>query len=424
MVTMNVAGDILEDAVIHVKDGKIESIGVGMLPPPGAKIVDASRCLVTPGFVNLHTHSPMSLLRGVADDLPLERWLKDAIFPLERAFASPEFAYWGTLLAAVEMIRTGTTTFSDMYFFEDQVAKAADESGLRAICGQTLVEISDVDHSTDGMFEKLDAFLETISAYKRVLPAVAPHSIYGVSAATWGKIIDYAASKKLRVHTHISEVQSEVEDCLKRHKKSPVEYFESIGLFSRCRTIAAHMVVLSPRDIQIAGRYKLGIAHNIDSNLKLGTKISPIVELRDAGARVGLGTDGAASNNNLDLLQELDTVAKLQSFRLGPGSLPTHEAFRLITIEGAEALGLEDQIGSLEPGKRADVVAVDINQVHAVPLYDAYSHLVYSASGRDVKHSIVDGRVLMENYKVLSLDEPGILKEARRWGEKIARNRF
>ncbi len=420
---MNVAGDILEDGVIHVKDGKIEAVGVGMVPPRFAKVVDARQCLVTPGFVNMHTHSPMALLRGVADDLPLERWLRDAIFPLEQAFASPEFAYWGALLAAVEMIRSGTTTFNDMYFFQDQVAKASDESGLRAICGQTLVEISDVDHSMDRLFEKMDVFLESISGYKRVLPAVAPHSVYGVSAATWGKIIDYASVKKIRVHTHISEVQSEVDECLKLNKKSPVEYFDSIGLFARCRTIAAHMAILSQRDIQIAGRYKLGIAHNIDSNLKLGTKLSPIVELRDAGARVGLGTDGVASNNNLDLLQELDTAAKIQSFRLGPGALPAHEAFRLITIEGAEALGLEEEIGSLEPGKKADLVAVDVNLAHAVPLYDAYSHLVYSASGRDVKHSVVDGKVLMEDYKVLSLDEAAILKEARRWGEKIARNR-
>jgi 5-methylthioadenosine/S-adenosylhomocysteine deaminase len=371
----------------------------------------------------LHTHSPMSLLRGVADDLPLERWLRDAIFPIEQAFAGPEFAYWGTLLSCVEMIRTGTTTFNDMYFFQDQVAKASDESGLRAICGQTLVEISDVDKSKDRLFEKLDAFLDSLTPYKRVLPAVAPHSVYGVQASTWEKIIDYAAEKKLRVHTHISEVQSEVEECMKLHKKSPVEFFESVGLYSRCHTIAAHMVILSQRDIQIAGRHKLGIAHNIDSNMKLGTKISPVVELRDAGAKVGLGTDGAASNNNLDLLQEVDFAAKCQSFRLGPGALPAHEAFRLLTIEGAEALGMERSIGSLEPGKQADIVAVDVSHVHAVPLYDAYSHLVYSASGRDVKHSVVAGSVLMEDYKVKSLDEAAILKEARRWGEKIARNR-
>jgi 5-methylthioadenosine/S-adenosylhomocysteine deaminase len=424
VVTMNAAGDILEDGFVHVKDGRIEGVGVGGKPPKGARLVDGKDCLITPGLVNLHTHSPMTLLRGVADDLPLERWLRDAIWPLEQKFAGEEFAYWGTKLAALEMIRSGTTTFNDMYFFEDQVARAADESGLRAVCGFTLVELSDVDNSSDRLFEKLDAFQETVAKYARVTPAVAPHSVYGVRPSTWEKIVEYAAQKKLRVHVHVCEVQSEVDDCVKAHKKTPVEFFDAIGLFSQCRTIAAHMVILSQKDIHIAGRHRLGVAHNIESNLKLATKISPVVELRDAGARVGLGTDGAASNNNLDLLQEVDTAAKLQSFRLGPGALPAHEAFRLLTIEGAEALGLDGEIGSLEPGKKADLIAVDTSLVHATPFYDAYSHLVYSAGGRDVKHSVVDGKLLMEDYKVLSLDEPAILKEARRWGDKIARNRF
>jgi 5-methylthioadenosine/S-adenosylhomocysteine deaminase len=419
-LTMDSKGTVLENALIEIENEQIISIKSQKKAskPEGAKAIDCRGCLVCPGFVNGHTHTGMTLLRGIADDLPLQRWLTEVIFPLEKRWGKPDFVYLGTLLACAEMIRSGTTFFNDMYYFEEFAAKAVDESGMRAICGQTIIDISGVEKASD-IVEKFDAFLEAVSGYSRVIPAIAPHSIYGVSDKVWPEVISFASRHKIPIHIHLAEEQGEVDDCLKRYKKTPTEMFDRYGLWDYQPVIAAHAVVLTENDIQILGKHKVGIAHNPESNLKLGTKIAPVVELRKAGANVCLGTDSVASNNNLDLLQEADTAAKLQIFRKGIGELTAYDAVRMLTIEGAAAFGLADKTGSLEVGKWADVIAVSVEAPHAQPLYNPYSHLVYSAGGADVKHSVVGGKVLMENRILKTLDLDSILKEAKRWGKKI-----
>ncbi len=411
---------IIEDAAVGITGGKITYVGkrLAASPAPGDRKLDSTGCLVLPGLVNGHAHTGMSLLRGIADDLPLESWLREHIFPLERKWVSPEFTYWGTLLASAEMIRSGTTSFNDMYFFQDSSARASTEAGLRMVAGQTLVEESDVDKTGVDPIKNFERFLEAVAEYPLVTPRIAPHAVYSVSMATWKKIISFCRSSKLGVHTHLSEVQSEVTACKKQYGKSPVEVFEDLGLWE-LPTLAAHSVCLSEKDIEILGRYKVGVSYNPESNLKLGTLVAPVVELRKAGAAVALGTDGTASNNNLDLLAEADFAAKLQSFKYGPGALRSEEIVQMLTGEGAKAIGLGDSVGHLEVGKAADVIAVEVLAPHAVPLYNAYSHLVYSASGRDVRHTVANGQVLMENRNLQTLDEQEILREAASWARRI-----
>jgi len=419
-LTMNGTEDVIEDSVIRVKDGNITSIKSQRqaVAEPGEKALDAKGCLVLPGFINGHTHAAMTLLRGAAENLPLERWLSERIFPLEQKWGNQDFVYLGTLLSAVEMIRSGTTTFNDMYYFEDFAAKAAHEAGLRAICGETLLESPHLSQGITFATEQYDQFLEKLGKYPLVMPSIAPHAIYDVARKTWEKLIQYAADRKIRIQLHLSEVQSEVDECLRLFGKTPPQYLDELGLWSH-QVTAAHATCVTAEDIALLGKRGVGIFHNPESNLKLGTRLCPVVELIEAGAHVGLGTDSAASNNNLDLFQEIDFAAKLQSFRKGPGALRAKAAVKMLTIEGARALQLDDKIGSLEEGKAADIIAVDIRNSHSVPLYDPYVHLVYSASASDVKHSIVNGRVLMQNHVLTELDEAAVLKEATLWGQKI-----
>lgn len=418
-LTMDAKHRVVKDVKIHIQDGIIASIGSRLAIPRGARVVDTKGCLVLPGLVNTHTHAPMSVFRGIADDLPLKRWLMNHIFPLEHRWMSPALVHFGTLLSCVEMIRTGTTTFNDMYYFEEAVAKASDEAGMRVVCGQTLMEKKHVDYSAAEALERLDEFVDAVLKFPRATPSLAPHAIYSVSKESWEKAIAYSQDRGVRIHTHCSEVMGEVDACLKRFRCTPVQFFDRLDLWS-CDVTAAHVVCVTDQDIKILGRHRTGIAHNIESNLKIGTRLSPVVELRAAGARVGLGTDSVASNNNLDLFQEADTAAKLQCYRRGPGALKARDVVRMLTIEGAKAIGLGSRIGSIEPGKEADIIAVDVNQGHLVPSYDPYSLLVYSATGRDVKHCMVAGRLLMEDYCLATLDERAIIKEALRTQKKMS----
>jgi 5-methylthioadenosine/S-adenosylhomocysteine deaminase len=410
---------LLEDAAIGIADGKIAYIGTRAeaKPAPGAKKIDATGCLVMPGLVNGHSHTGMSLLRGIADDLPLEVWLRTMIFPMEQKWGSPQFVYWGTMLAAAEMIRCGTTTFNDMYYFEDEAARAAHEVGLRMVAGQSLTEESDIDKTGADLTASFDRFRQKVADYPLVTPALAPHAIYSVSEKSWKQIVAYAAKHQVRIHTHLSETVTEVEVAKKQYGKTPTQFFEDIGLWEQ-KVTAAHAVVLSPEDIAILGRRGVGVIHNPESNMKLGTLAAPMVELRRAGANAGIGTDSTASNNNLDLLLEADFAAKLQSFKYGAGALKSEEVVRMLTSEGARALGL-DNVGSLQVGYQADMIAVEVSGPHAVPLYNPYSHLVYGASGRDVRHTVVNGQVLMENRNLMTLDEQEIVREAASWARRI-----
>lgn len=416
---------ILEDAAIGIENGRIAFVGTRAeaKPPAGAKKIDASGCLVLPGLVNGHTHVGMSMLRGFADDLPFHEWLHGKVLPTEKKFTSPEFTYWGSLLAACEMIRSGTTSFNDMYHFEYEAARAADEAGLRMVAGfhfdESMSKGGNHKARSEEMEQFIHPFLEKVSAYPLVKPAIAPHALYSVSVESWKCIIELAAKFGLRVHTHVSETQKEVDDSVKAHGKTPVQVLGGLGLWEQAVT-AAHVVCVTEEDIELLGRHKVGISHNIESNLKLGTGVAPILEMRRAGVRVAIGTDSTASNNNLDLLAEADFVAKLQTFKHGPGALKAEEVFSMLTSEGALAAGFGEGVGSIAVGKAADLIAVEVSGPHSVPLYNPYSHLVYTLGGRDVKHTLVNGQVLMENRNLQTLDEQEILREAASWARRIS----
>jgi 5-methylthioadenosine/S-adenosylhomocysteine deaminase len=419
-LTMDGTLSILRDVALEVGNGKISSIRTiqGQEMPKDHEVLDTRGCLIMPGLINGHTHVGMTLLRGIADDLPFQVWLNRHIFPLERKLGNQDFVSLGSKLACLEMIRSGTTTFNDMYYFEEATAKAVHEMGLRAICGQTHIEISGVEKEVS-IFEKYDSFFTEIAKYPRVRGALAPHSIYGISERLWKEIVKYAEMNQVPIHTHLCETKSEVEQIKKERKKTPVEWFDSIGVFER-ETFCAHAIELSPSDIALLGRKKVGMIYNPESNLKLANGICPVVELRAAGCPVAFGTDSTASNNNLDVMREADVGTKLQTYRYGVGKLTAQESVKMLTIEGARAIGLSDKTGSLEPGKQADIIVLKLNEPHSVPVYDWYSHLVYSAMQSDVIHTIVEGQVLMKNRQFVACDAGQIIKESAEWGLKIA----
>ena len=419
-LTMDGSLTIVADGVLEVESGVIQSLRprTEEAMPKEGEVIDTRGCLILPGLINGHTHVGMTLLRGIADDLPLEVWLNKHIFPLERKLGSREFVRCSTQLACLEMIRAGTTTFSDMYYFENAAAEAVHEMGLRAICGQTHIEISGVEKEAD-IFKKYDEFFEEISHYPNVTGALAPHSIYGISEKLWIEMVKYSKLNHVPIHTHLCETKSEVEQIQKERKKTPVEWFESIGLFER-DVFCAHSIELNPSDISILGKNQVGIIYNPESNLKLGNGICPVAELREAGCSVAFGTDSTASNNNLDLMREADIGTKLQTYRYGVGRVTARESVKMLTQEGAQALRISDRAGSLEPGKLADIIVLKKDEPHCLPFYDPYSHLIYSSAQSDIIHTIVNGKVLMKNRDFVDCDAKQILSDAAQWGIKIA----
>jgi 5-methylthioadenosine/S-adenosylhomocysteine deaminase len=385
-----------------------------------AEAIDASGDVVLPGLINTHTHAPMVLYRGLADDLALMEWLQKYIFPAEAKTVSPEFVRAGTRLAVLEMIRSGTTTYADMYYFEEEIAKATKEAGVRGILGQTIIEfpVPDARTPSEGIARATE-FLRQWASDDLIVPAIAPHSMYTLDSATLKAIRAVADRERAPVITHLAETRDEVKIARDRYKASPTQYLESIGFWGP-RTIAAHGVWVTPADIRILARRHVGLAHNPESNMKLASGTAPVIELRRAGVAVGLGTDGAASNNDLDMFEAMKIAGLLHKLKSDdPRALPAREALRMATIDGARALGMDREIGSLEPGKRADVIVVSMNAARQTPIYEPISHLVYVTHGDDVQTTIVNGRVLMRDRTVLSLNEPAVLDEARRWAVKV-----
>lgn len=421
VLTMDTHLSVIPHGVIRIADGKILSIesNENYIPSENVSSLDASGKLVMPGLINGHTHVGMSLLRGVADDLPLESWLRNHIFPLERKLGSKEFVRLGTQLACWEMILSGITLFNDMYYFEEATAEVAQEMGVRAICGQTHIEISGVEKNTS-VLDKFDLFFEEIKKYPLIKGALAPHSIYGLSETLWSELIRYADKNRLMIHTHLCEDKQETERTLREKKMSPVEWFKSIGLWEQ-KVHCAHSIELSEKDIEILGEYKIGVSYNPKSNLKLGNGICKVVELREAGCQLSFGTDSTASNNSLDLISEANVGARCQAFHSGPGKFTALDAVKILTIEAAKSLGMDSQLGSLEPGKLADLILFNLDEPHCIPHYDWYSHLVYSAKSADLCATVIDGNVVMKERKLTSGIEQSIRKKVLDWKDKIAR---
>jgi 5-methylthioadenosine/S-adenosylhomocysteine deaminase len=363
----------------------------------------------------------MALFRGLADDLPLKAWLEEHMFPAEGKWANEEFVYWGTLLACSEMIRSGTTAFSDGYFFEDQAARAVLQSGMRGLVAQGILDFPTPDSpSPTEAIQRIERFIKDYSGSSLIKPAIFAHTVYTCSPDLLKKCRSLAERYAVPLITHLSETQIEIKEVMKKYGRRPINHLESLGLLSS-PLIACHCVWLAEEEMDLLARRKVRVVHNPESNMKLGSGVAPVPDLLARGVTVGLGTDGCASNNNLDLFQEMDTAAKLHKVhRLDPTVMPAPTVLEMATLGGARVLGMEEEIGSLAAGKKADVIILDLNKPHLQPVYHIVSHLVYSATGADVRDVIIDGRMIMENRKLLTLNEEEILKKAKEWGEKIS----
>jgi len=401
---------------VAVGDGRILAAGPSeevVARYEAARKLDVSGCVVLPGLVNAHTHAAMTLFRGLADDLPLMDWLQSHIFPAE-AKLTQEWVYRGTLLACAEMILSGTTTFCDMYLFEHKVAQAARDAGMRALVGEVLYDFPSPHY---GKVENGLKFTEDLIRRWQGDPlvriAVEPHSAYTCSPDLLEKCGDLARRCNVPLVIHLSESEAEVEQVRERYGVRPVKHLANLGLLSE-NLVADHCVALDREDMALLAEHRVQVVHNPESNMKLASGIAPVSRLLELGVDVALGTDGCASNNDLDLFEEMDSCAKLhKAATLDPTVLPASTVLAMATCGGAKALGLEGRIGRLTPGSWADCIAVDFKKPHLCPVYDPVSHLVYAARGGDVIHSVIGGRLVMENRQLLTLDVNEVMSHAR-----------
>jgi 5-methylthioadenosine/S-adenosylhomocysteine deaminase len=404
VLTLNPYQEMIADGAVAIRGDHVAAVGesAAMDPQQARKVIDARGGIVMPGLVNTHTHAAMTLFRGLADDLPLMNWLNDHIFPAE-ATLDHRKVYCGALLACAEMIMSGTTTFCDMYLFEDAVARAAQQAGMRAVVGEVLFDFPSPHYGPiEEGFAYTEKLLEAYQGDPLVTVAVEPHSPYLCAPAVLTRAFDLAQRHGVPMVIHLSETAAEVATLRQRYGLTPVEHLEALGILAP-NVLACHCVALTAEDIQRLKHYDVKVSHNPESNMKLASGVAPVPQLLAAGVCVGLGTDGAASNNNLDLFLEMDTAAKLHKVqRLDPTVLDADTVLRMATMDGARALGLSDRIGSIEPGKKADLIVIDTRQPHLVPMYHPVSHLVYAVKGSDVTTVIINGRVVMEGGRILT----------------------
>jgi 5-methylthioadenosine/S-adenosylhomocysteine deaminase len=385
-----------------------------------AATIDARDQIVLPGLINTHTHTAMVMFRGLADDLALMDWLQKYIFPVEAKAVSPEFVRIGTRLANLEMIESGTTTFADMYYFEEEVAKATREAGLRGVLGQTVIQfpVADAKTPADGL-ARAEVFIKAFKGDSLIVPAVAPHAMYTLDRATLLAAAELGRRYEVPILIHLAETEDEVKTARTDHQATPTGYLEAIGFFGP-RTVAAHGVWVTDEDIQILKRRNVGVSHNPESNMKLASGIAPVVKYLAADVALGLGTDGAASNNDLDMFEAMRQAALLAKVAThSPTAVPAQTALDMATIGGARALAMDRSIGSLEPGKRADLITVSMAAARQTPMYDAVSHLVYVTRGDDVRTTIVNGKVLMQNRQVRTLNRAEVIAQAKALAQKV-----
>jgi 5-methylthioadenosine/S-adenosylhomocysteine deaminase len=426
IVTMDDARRIIEDGAVAVTKGRVVAVGTRAEVEgkyTARETVNADGKVVIPGLVNGHTHVPMTLFRGLADDLDLNEWLTKYIFPAEAKNVSEEFVRVGTRLGLAEMIRGGTTTYCDMYYFEDAIADETAKAGVRGVLGETVIDFPVADNKTNAeAMAYTEKFVKKWQGNPLITPAIAPHAPYTVSEEHLKAIRAFSDRTKAPIVIHVAETQKEVADITMNHGARPVAYLSRIGFLNE-RVIAAHVVYANDEEIAILKRAGVGVVHNPQSNMKLASGVAPVPKMLAADLNLGLGTDGAASNNDLNMWEEMDTAAKLHKLISGdPKVVTAQEAFEMATIRGARALHLEKEIGSIEVGKRADLVIVDEDDLNQTPVYNIYSSLIYSTKAGDVQTVIIEGRVVMRDRRLLTLDESDIKSRARAFREQIIKS--
>jgi 5-methylthioadenosine/S-adenosylhomocysteine deaminase len=425
VVSMDAKRTIYEDGSVAVKGDSIVAVGPRAeieAKYAGAETLDAKGKLVLPGFINGHTHVPMTLFRGLHDDVTLNDWLYKYIFPAEAKNVNEEFVRWGTRLAAAEQIRSGVTTFADMYYFEDAVAEETKAAGMRGVLGETFIDFPAPDNKTEAeMLAYTEKFLKKWDGDPLIHAAPAPHSIYTCSKKTLQDAAALARKYHAPILIHVAEMKKEWDDSKKQNGTSPVQYLEKIGVLGP-DIVAAHCIFVDEADRKLLAERQVGCVHNPSSNMMIASGVSPVPEMRAAGIAVGLGTDGpAGSNNDLDLMEEMDLAAKLAKItKMDPLALKAQAVVEMATIDGARALHMEKEIGSLEAGKKADLVVIGLDEPNAVPTYDVYAQIAYSLKGSDVETVVIGGRVVMKNRKLLTVDEPRVLEKAREYGKSVS----
>jgi 5-methylthioadenosine/S-adenosylhomocysteine deaminase len=424
VVSMDSARTIYQDGSVAVRGDSIVAVGPRADVEArfkGAQTIDAHGALILPGFINGHTHVPMTLFRGLHDDVTLNDWLYKYIFPAEAKNVNEEFVRWGTRLAAAEQIRAGVTTFADMYYFEDAVAEETKAAGMRGVLGETFIDFPAPDNKSEGeMLAYTEKFLKRWQGDALIHAAPAPHSIYTCSKKTLQDAAGLARKYHAPILIHVSEMKKEWDDSLKANGMSPVQYLDKIGVLGS-DVVAAHCIFVDEADRKLLAARGVGCVHNPSSNMMIASGVSPVPEMRAAGVAVGLGTDGpAGSNNDMDLMEEIDLAAKLAKIsKVDPLALNAKSVVEMATIDGARALHMEKEIGSLEAGKKADLILISLNEPNAVPMYDVYAQIAYSLKGSDVETVVIGGRAVMRNRKLLTLDESKILEKAREYGKSV-----
>jgi 5-methylthioadenosine/S-adenosylhomocysteine deaminase len=423
VVTQNASRQILSPGAVAIDGNAIVAVDAPAAIAAryaAAETISAPDAVVLPGLINTHTHAPMVLYRGLADDLALMDWLNKYIFPAEAKTVSPEMVRVGTKLAALEMIESGTTTYADMYYFEEEIARATRDAGLRGVLGETIIQFPVADAKTPAeALARAERFIQEFKNDRLIVPAVAPHALYTNDKTTLLAAANLGRTYGVPVLIHLAETEDEVRIAREQYKMTPTGYLESIGFWGP-RTLAAHGVWVTDEDLAVLKRRGIGVSHNPESNMKLASGTAPVVKYIRENVALGLGTDGAASNNDLDMFEAMRQASFLAKHAThDPTAVPARQALDLATIGGARALGMDGQIGSIEPGKRADLIVVSLSAARQTPLYDTVSHLVYTTRGDDVRTTIVDGKVLMKDRQVRTLDRATVLADANRMAAKV-----
>jgi 5-methylthioadenosine/S-adenosylhomocysteine deaminase len=423
ILTMDQSLTVIERGAIAIRGNKILDAGSSMEISgkyTAEKILPGKGKAVLPGFINTHTHAAMVYFRGIADDLPLTEWLNKHIWPAENSWLSPSFISDAVELACLEMLKGGITTYNDMYFFEDAAGESSKRIGMRAVLGSGILDFPSVSAQTnDDYLENAKQFVKNWQGDELITPCIAPHALYTCGTDTLKKAKTLAEILNVPLHIHLSETQWEVGEVMARYHKRPVEYLADIGFLDES-VLAAHCIWLHDHEIELLAQHRVGVSHCMESNLKLASGFAPVVSMLTAGVKVSFGTDGAASNNDLNILSEMSTTAKVhKALSDDPTVLDAKTALLMATRWGSEVLGLGNTTGSIEPGKSADIIMMNLDTPHLTPLYNIFSHIVYASMASDVEAVMVNGKLVMNDRKLLTADEGEILYKARKWREKI-----